>query len=154
MCYFFRGVQVCRKTFLFVYGIGISRLENLKAHLRKHGVVVRTHASSSRLPKNVLEHEVIKRTATFIKNFATEHTVALPGRAPNFKDFRVQLLPSSESKSSVWRRFVKASEEKNLRTISYSKFVSLWNSLTPYIVIMNPRLRSLRPLIANSIMPR
>ena len=82
MSYFFRGVQVCKETFLFVYCIGKSRLENLKAHLMRYGAVPRRHANTSRLPKNVLEHVVLNRTVTFIKNFATEHGVSLPGRAP------------------------------------------------------------------------
>lgn len=67
MSYFFRGVQVCKKTFLFVYGIGKYRLENLKAHLKRHGVVPRTHANTARLPKNALAHETLNRTVTFIK---------------------------------------------------------------------------------------
>lgn len=50
----------------------------------------------------------------------------------------MQLLPSSESKASLWRRYKKASEDKNLSAVSYTKFVDLWNSLTPYIVIMKP----------------
>ena len=42
LTYFFRGVEVCKKTSLFVYGIGKSRLESLKAHYRRHGIVPRT----------------------------------------------------------------------------------------------------------------
>ena len=136
--YFFRGARVCKQTFLFVHCIGKARLEMLKAHLKSQGVVPRTHANTSRLPKNVLEHEVLDRTVTFIKNFANEQGVALPGRAPNFKNLKVQLLPSSESKASVWRLYRKASRDKNVQAVSYSKFVSLWNTLTPYIVIMTP----------------
>ena len=138
MNYFFRDIQVCKKTFLFVYGIGKSRLENLKAHFKRDGIVPRTHANTSRLPKNTLNHEVLDRTVTFIKIFAAEQAVSLPGRYPKFKDFKVQLLPSSESKASLWRRYKKASEDKDLSAVSYTKFVDLWNSLTPYIVIMKP----------------
>ena len=138
MSYFFQGVHVCKKTFLFVYGIGKSRWENLKAHLKRYGVVSRTHANTSRLPKNTLDHDALNRTVGFIKNFATEHAVSLPGRVPNFKDLKVQLLPSSESKASVWRQYRKASQDKNLSVVSYSKFVALWNTLTPYVLIMTP----------------
>ena len=138
MTYYFRGVQVCKETFLFVYCIGKSRLENLKAHLKRYGAVPRRHANTSRLPKNVLEQTVLNRTVTFIKNFATEHGVSLPGRAPSFKDLKVQLLPSSESKASIWRQYKKVSEESNLTVVSYAKFVALWNTLTPYIIVMKP----------------
>ena len=52
MSYFFRSVQVCKKTFLFVYEIGKYGLENMKAHLKRHGIVPRTHGNTARLPKN------------------------------------------------------------------------------------------------------
>ena len=138
MTYYFRGVQVCKETFLFVYCIGKSRLENLKAHLKRYGAVLRRHTNTSRLPKNVLEQTVLNRTLTFIKNFANEHGVSLPGRAPHFKDLKVQLLPSSESKDSIWRQYKKVSEDSNLTVVSYAKFVVLWNTLTPYIIVMKP----------------
>ena len=114
MKYFLRDIQVCKKTFLLVYGIGKSRLENLRAHYKKEGLVSRTHANTSRLPKNTPSRESVERTVTFIKNFATEQAISLPGRYPNFKDLKVQLLPSSETKASMWRQYKKASEEKNL----------------------------------------
>ena len=136
--YFFRGVEVCKKTSLFVYGIGKSRLESLKAHYKRHGIVPRTHGNTSQLPKNTLNHEVLDRTVTFIKNFAADHAIALPERAPHLNNLKVQLLPSSESKASVWRQCRKVSEEKHLNAVSYSKFVALWNTFTPYIVAMTP----------------
>ena len=94
--------------------------------------------NTSRLPKNKPSHGVIAWTATFIKSFATEQAISLPGRYPNFKDFKVQLLPSSETKAPIWSQYKKASEDKNLSTVSFTKLVDLWNSLTPYIVIMKP----------------
>ena len=72
---------------------------------------------------------------TFIKNFATEQGVSLLGRAPSCKDLKVQLLPSSESKASIWRQHKKVSEDSNLTVVSYAKFVALWNTLTRYIVM-------------------
>ena len=86
----------------------------------------------------MLEQAVLNRTVTFIKNFATEHGVSLPGRAPSFKDLKVQLLPSSESKASIWRQYKKVLEDSNLTVVSYTKFVALWNTLTPYIIVMKP----------------
>lgn len=130
MKYFFRDIQVCKKTFLLVYGIAKTRLENLKAHFKKEGLVSRTHVNTLRLPSNTLSRGCIERTVTFIKNFATEQAISLPGRYPNFKDLKVQLLPSSETKAPVWRQYKKASEEKNLSAVSYKKFEDLWKSLT------------------------
>lgn len=47
MSYFFRGVEVCEITSLFVYGIGKSRLESLKAHYKRHGIVPRKRSNTS-----------------------------------------------------------------------------------------------------------
>ena len=83
----------------------------------------------------MLEHAVLNQTVTFIKNFPTELGVSLLGRAPSCKDLKVQLLPSSESKASIWRQDKKVWEDSNLTVVSYAKFVALWNTLTPYIVM-------------------
>lgn len=124
MSYFFRGVEVCEKTSLFVY--------------KRRGIVPRKRGNTSWLPKNALNHEVLDRTVTFIKNIATDHAVALPEGAANLNNLKVQLLPSSESKASIWWQCRKVSKEKHLNAVSYSKFVALWNTFTPYIVGMTP----------------
>ena len=98
-----------------------TALENLKAHLKRYGAVPRRHANTSRLPKNVLEQTVLNRTVTFIKNFATEHGVSLPGRASSFKDLKEQLLPLSESKASIWRQYKKVLEDSNLTVVELRK---------------------------------
>lgn len=50
----------------------------------------------------------------------------------------MQLLPSSESRASIWRQYKKVLEDGNLTVASYTKFVALWNTLMPYIVVMKP----------------
>ena len=136
--YFFKGEQVCRNTFQFLHGVGRERLSNLKKHLRENGLVARRHGNTSRLPHNVLSQDVLQHTVTFIKNFASEQGIALPGRVPQFKDFHVQLLPSSETKASMWRRYKDSVENDSVPTVSYSKFVDIWNTFTPYIIMMTP----------------
>ena len=56
----------------------------------------------------------------------------------SFKDLKMQLLPSSESKAHIWRQYKNGSEDSNLTVVSYTKFVLLWNTLTPYVVVMKP----------------
>ena len=136
--YFFKGQQVCRDTFQLLHGVGRERLSNLRKHLRENGLVARRHGNTSRLPHNVLSQDVLQRTVTFIKNFASEQGIALPGRVPQFKNFDVQLLPSSESKALIWRRYKDSVEKDSVPTISYSKFVDIWNTFTPYIIMMTP----------------
>lgn len=55
---FFWNIQVCKKTFLFVYGIDKTRFENLNAHFKRDGIVPTTHERTTRLPKHTLNHEV------------------------------------------------------------------------------------------------
>lgn len=136
--YFFNGQQVCRTTFQFLYGIGKDRLSNLRKHLRENGLTARRHGNTNRLPPNVLPQEVVTQAVTFIKNFASEQGLSLPGRVPQFQNFDVQLLPSSETKASIWRLYKASANKDNSTTVSYSKFVNIWNTFTPYIVMMTP----------------
>ena len=45
--------------------------------------------------------ESIERAATFIKNFANEQAISLPGSYPNVTNRKVKLLLSAETKASV-----------------------------------------------------
>lgn len=86
----------------------------------------------------MLPQEVVTQAVTFIKNFASEQGLSLPGRVPQFKNFDVQLLPSSETKASIWRLYKASANKDNSTAVSYSKFVNIWNTFTPYIVMMTP----------------
>ena len=125
--YFFNGQQVCRTTFQFLYGIGKDRLSNLKKHLRENGLTARRHGNTNSLPHNVLPQEVVTQAVTFIKNFASEQGLSLPGRVPQFKNFDVQLLPSSETKASIWRLY-KASANKELVRLSAILSLSIFGT--------------------------
>ena len=100
--------------------------------------VARRHGNTCRLPHNVLSQDVLQRTTIFIKNFASEQGIALPGRVPRFKNFDVQLLLLSESKASIRRHYKENVEKDSVHTISYSKFVDIWNTFTPYIIMITP----------------
>ena len=52
-----------------------------------------------------LTHDDIKRVVSFITAFTEDHGIILPGRIPGFKDFTMKLLPSSETKASVFRKY-------------------------------------------------
>ena len=94
---------MCRNTFQFLHEVGKEPLSNLKKHLRENGLIARGHGNTSRLPHNVLSQDVLQRTVMFIKNFASEQGIVLPGRVPQFKNFDAQLLPSSETKALMWQ---------------------------------------------------
>lgn len=60
----------------------------------------------------MLPQEVVTQVVTFVKNFALEQALSLPGSVPQFTNFDVQLLPSPETKGSMWR-LSKASADKD-----------------------------------------
>lgn len=55
--------------------------------------------------------EDINRVVDFIKNYAEDNAIMLPGRQPGHKDWHVKLLPTHVSKASVWRLYVKSAKE-------------------------------------------
>ena len=61
---------------------------------------------------------------TFIQNsyFADFHTMPLPGRMPNMKDYSVMMLPSDMTKSGIWKNYVDCCAENGLRAIGLTKF--------------------------------
>ena len=62
--------------------------------------------------------EDVKRTVTYITNFAETNAMVIPGRVPGVKtsDPRVRILPSAENKSKVWRKYKRDLEELKNRT--------------------------------------
>jgi len=42
---------------------------------------------------------------SFVTNFAEQHALLLPGRVPGFKRSDIRLLPSHETKASIWRKY-------------------------------------------------
>ena len=62
----------------------------------------------------------------------------LPGRIPGFKREDVQVLSSSETKTSVWRVYTATCKASGEQAVSYSKFVDLWNQFCPKVVVAKP----------------
>lgn len=136
--YCYRGIQVCKSMFMFLHAVAHTRLENLRKHFQSVGLVTREHGNKRKLPHNCSSTQTVNDVKTFIHNYSEEFGLILPGRVPGFKRADVRLLPSSQSKASVWRQYKIASEKGGKQPVCYSKFVQLWNRLTPYIVFMKP----------------
>ena len=62
----------------------------------------------------------------------------LPGRIPGFKQEDVQVLSSSETKTSVWRVYTATCKASGEQAVSYSKFVDLWHQFCPKVVVAKP----------------
>ena len=87
------------------YSMSINRLNGLTKHYREHGCTPRTHKNKGRTFKNHLSYEDRTRVQQFMKNYAELHAILLPGRMPGYKRDDMKLLPSSETKTNVWRQY-------------------------------------------------
>lgn len=90
--YLFREFCVCKKIFCFIFDIGNKRYKNLMKHFenccfceRKHGL----NGKPSKRKSHVLSPESITRIVEFIENVAEKFAVSLPGRMPNFEDYKL-----------------------------------------------------------------
>jgi len=64
--------------------------------------------------KHVLSYDDFQHIVDFILNYAEDNAVILPGRVPAFKRSDIRLLPSTDTKSSVWRKYKAAMESAGL----------------------------------------
>ena len=87
-----------QKTITFLYGIGKDWLRNVRDSYLTNGLETRLHGNTKRLPHNHLAHAVITNVTEFLKNYAEENAILLPGRIPGHKRDDLKLLPSSHSK--------------------------------------------------------
>ena len=93
-----------------------------------------------RRPHNRFSHEVTEKVVKYITNFTEVHGICLPGRIPGFSQSNIKLLPSHETKASVYRQDVESitsldPEEVN---VGYHKFCQLWRQLVPFIKVVKP----------------
>jgi len=98
MIYMHEAHEVCKKTFIFLYGIGKDRLRLVKEHYIANGLETRVHGNRKRMPHNYQSPEAINNVIKFLQNYAEENAILLPGRIPGYKRDDIKLLPSSRSK--------------------------------------------------------
>ena len=76
-------------------GIGKDRFINVKASYIANGLTTRVHGNSKRRPHNALTFEEVQNLVKFLRSYAEQHGILLPGRIPGYKRDDLQLLPSS-----------------------------------------------------------
>ena len=112
--------RICLKTFLFMHRLHKTRFYSRVKHNRVSGLSLRTHGNKSwRLPSSAFSAETIKRVVKFIMNVAEDQAFLLPGRVPGLKRTDKKLLPTSMTKSRLWKRCVetgKASVQCHIST--------------------------------------
>jgi hypothetical protein len=135
-----QGKPICKAMFCFIHAIGEKRVKNLTRSLKENGLTARIHGNTKRKPKHAFSFESVEFLVKFIFNYSEQHALLLPGRVPNYKRSDLQLLPSSDTKRSIWRVYREAAEQDGtVHPAAYSSFTFLWRKLVPFIVIMKPR---------------
>ncbi|MED6262961.1 hypothetical protein ATANTOWER_031012 [Ataeniobius toweri] len=120
-------------------GLYKAMLTDIIRHFDENGARPRLRKKSQRpQDPDFISSEQLRRVLEFIKNYAEDHAIMLPGRHPGHRDWHVKLLPTHMSKASVWRLYIKSAKELGERAICKSSFKALWTQLLPHI-------RSCRP---------
>ena len=138
MPFYFHSHRICLKTFLFMHRLHKNRFYSLVKHYRLNGLSLRTHGNKKRLPSSAFSAATVEQVVKFIMNVAEDQALLLPGRVPGFKRIDVKLLPSSMTKSRLWKSYQGACAAVGHESVGYSKFCDLWTQLCPFIVIMRP----------------
>lgn len=135
--YIYHKLSICRKMFLFSYPCGLRRFKNLLNHYNLHGVEVRKHGSSNKSVSNPtsIQPEEITKVVELIKFLADRIALPLPGRLPKFKDYKIMKLPSNETKSSVYQKYI-ATLDSDERKISNRSFRRIWSKYVAHLLFM------------------
>jgi len=88
-----QGHRVCRKTFLFLHGIGEFRFKAVKGNYLAEGMVPRVHKHTGRVSHNALVLGDIQTIMQFIMQYAEANAILLHGRVPGYKKDVIQILP-------------------------------------------------------------
>lgn len=85
------------------------------------GILPRVHRSTNKQStmKEVLSQKDKELAVNFIMSFAEKYAVALPSRFPDHKSYQVVKLLPSDSKISVYRKYVDAMKKKSLTLESW-----------------------------------
>ena len=136
--FYYQSVPICKEMFLHFYGLSDARFRPLKEHYQNHGVSLRTHGNTKRLPHNTLSQASVEEVKAFLSNYVEENAICLPGRIPGFKCDEIKVLSSSETKKTVRRAYEGACEASDLQTVCYTKFLELWGQFYPNVVVAKP----------------
>ena len=89
-------------------------------------------------PIHSLTPDDVTKVVIFIKNYAEDHAIMLPGRIPGLKEYEnKQILPSKTTKREVHLAY-KHSLRGPCRVVSLPHFNYRWRRYSPYVIIGKP----------------
>ncbi|ELU16955.1 hypothetical protein CAPTEDRAFT_211604 [Capitella teleta] len=120
------------------HSVCYDRIQRLSAHYQQNGLCpVESQKRGAHGHKKALSFEDISRVVNFLKTYAEDHALVLPGRVPGFWRDDVVLLPSSHTKTFVYGKY-KESIRDDQRMVGKSSFFSLWKQLVPHVLACRP----------------
>lgn len=104
------GQVLCREGSLFALSVSRDKFYRVKTHYQtKERDWLLQERKAPR--KDMLTVEDVKRVIAFIKNHADKAAINLPGRVPGYKNSKTLLLPSSTTKSALYKAYVESCEQ-------------------------------------------
>lgn len=121
MMYKLKGISVCEKLFLLSHSIKLKRFKRLLKHYKRNGMEPPVHGNLKRTPKKSMGIIETENVVFFIRNYAKEAALFMPGRLASQFNI-VKLLPSSDSKISLHRKYSNICMSNNIQYIGSNLF--------------------------------
>lgn len=138
--YMLKGLDVCQSTYLFGHNIKIKKLKRLKKMYKDSGLVTKDHGNTGKANKRVTKFEKAEKVVRFLQNYAEQQAIFLPGRSSTVYNANLKLLPSNETKKTVYEKyklsFVEADEDG---PVLFRVFCNIWRQTCKEIIILRPR---------------
>lgn len=106
------GNNVCEKLFLAANAIKIKRFKHLLKHYKMYGTIAPVHKNFKRTPKNTCTKQNLENVV-FIRNFAEQNALFMPGHLANHKII-VKMLPSSDTKQALFLKYKNICEQAKM----------------------------------------
>lgn len=113
-----RGLNVCKNTFMFAHHIKVKIFKRLTKMYNDSGIIAKPHGNTGRSPMNVTSFERSENIVRFLNNYAEQNALILPGRVATVYNSNLKLLPSSDSKITVYNIYEVAMEESQIKPVS------------------------------------
>ncbi|XP_054154022.1 uncharacterized protein LOC128952625 [Oppia nitens] len=137
----FRGQEVCRKFFLFVFGCGEKRVKNVMKQFLTTGIAPKAH-ESAQMTKDLIKsdpNDQRRDAVIFIKNYAQQHALQLSGRyvCPDRSVKDLFLLPAvaNMTRKYIYDQYMICCRDLHRDGVSFALWGALWDWLCPNVMV-------------------
>uniref|UniRef100_A0A1X7TUE9 Uncharacterized protein n=1 Tax=Amphimedon queenslandica TaxID=400682 RepID=A0A1X7TUE9_AMPQE len=109
-----------------------------RRHFLQNGMQPRVHGNTGHIQRHALSVEGVKDVVAFLENYAEDYRILLPWRIPGVRAYQKdKILPSTVSRSVVYRQYADAGRE---RALSESSFKRISRKHVPQIYSIKPMM--------------